>query len=171
MNKFNLDLHKKEVFIVKKLFSILIVLIAMFMVASVVGAKGKDRNKFDDPEKVEWALKKVEKATEKYKDVNKAIRDGYAPFGPYVPRMGYHYSREFDPDGKVDALSPEVLVYAEGKNGKLRLVAVEYLSTTPNSLFGKEFDEPHGIPWYSLHAWIYSYNPDGIFTGMNPRID
>ena len=72
----------------------------MFMVASVVGAKGhtgcdKDRDKFDDPEKVEWAIKKVEKATEKYQDVKNAERDGYVLASPYVPQMGYHYANLF----------------------------------------------------------------------------
>ena len=84
----------------KKLFSILIVIITMFMVASVAGAKehsgsDRDRDKFDDPEKVEWAIKKVKKATEKYKDVRKAERDGYALSRPYVPEMGYHYAEIF----------------------------------------------------------------------------
>jgi hypothetical protein len=159
----------------KKLLSILlVVLLAMVMVVSVVGAKGKDRDKFDDRDKREWALKKVEKATEKYKDVNKAIRDGYAPAGPYVGGMGFHYGTEEvlsgNVDANVDALKPEILVYAPGKNGELQLVAVEYVSTNPNSLFGRTFDGPHGIPWHSLHAWIYKHNPAGILTGMNPRI-
>ena len=145
------------------------------MVASVVVAKGnsgddKDRDKFDDPKKVEWAIKKVKKATEKYQDVRKAERDGYELASPYVPQMGYHYANFSLVDDETDALKPEVLVYAPGKNGKLKLVAVEYFSTSPSSLFGVDFDPPHdGLP-FSLHAWISSYNPDGTFTDFNPRI-
>ena len=74
-------------------------------------------------------------------------------------------------DENSDALKPEVLVYVPGKNGKLKLVAVEYFSTSPSSLFGGDFHPPHdGLP-FSLHAWIWSYNPDGTFTDFNPRID
>ena len=52
-------------------------------------------------------------------------------------------------DDNSDALRPEVLVYIHGKNGKLKLVAVEYFSTSPSSLFGKEFHPPHdGLPLF-----------------------
>jgi hypothetical protein len=148
-------------------------MIAMFMVASSVGAKehsysGK-KDKFNDPEKVEWAIKKVRKATEKYHDVENALEDGYVQASPYVPQMGYHYVKGTLVDGVVDPLAPEALLYIPTKKG-LKLVAVEYLSTEDQSLFGVNFDPPHdGLP-YTLHAWIWTPNPDGIFTDFNPRI-
>ena len=90
-------------------------MIAMFMVASAIGAKkhsnsGK-KDKFNDPEKVEWTIKKVRKATEKYHDVENALEDGYVQASPYVPQMGYHYVKESLVDGVADPLAPEALLY------------------------------------------------------------
>src|SRR3954469_3243678 len=103
-------------------------MIAMFMVASAAGAKGHSdsgkKDKFNDPEKVEWAIKKVRKATEKYNDVENALKDGYVQASPYVPNMGYHYMKEVD--GVVDPLAPEALLYVPTKKG-LKLVGVEYV--------------------------------------------
>ena len=48
--------------------------------------------------------------------------------------MGYHYfNAELMADIAVDALEPEVLVYAPGPNGELKLVAVEWVVRGPNS--------------------------------------
>lgn len=148
-------------------------MIAMFMVASAAGAKGHSdsgkKDKFNDPEKVEWAIKKVRKATEKYHDVENALKDGYVQASPYVPQMGYHYVKGTLVDGVVDPLAPEALLYIPTKKG-LQLVGVEYLSTEDQSLFGVNFDPPHDELPYTLHAWIWTPNPDGMFIGFNPRI-
>ena len=158
----------------KKLFSFLIVMIAMFMVASAVGAKehsnsGK-KDKFNDPEKVEWAIKKVRKATEKYHDVDNAVKDGYVPTDHYVQQMGYHYMKDIkEIDGVVDPLAPEALLYMPTKKG-LQLIGVEYVSTEDQSLFGEDFDDPGALPWYTLHAWIWTPNPKGMFEAFNPAI-
>ncbi len=145
----------------------------MFMVASAVGAKehsysGKE-DKFNDSEKVERAIKKVRKATEKYHDVKRALKDGYVQKSPYVPQMGYHYVKESLVDGVVDPLAPEALLYIPTKKG-LKLVGVEYLSTEDQSLFGVNFDPPHDELPYTLHAWIWTPNPDGMFVAFNPAI-
>ncbi|MFP7298234.1 hypothetical protein [Neobacillus niacini] len=160
----------------KNLFSFLTVLVAIFMLASVVTAKSHsgrdDSSKFNDRDKVKWSIEKVRDATEKYKNVNRAIKDGYAPTDFFVPNMGFHYVKEKLVDGKVNALTPEVLLYVPTKKG-LKLVGVEYLSTdVRSSLFGRTFDPANteaGIP-PSLHAWIWERNPDGMFTPFNPKI-
>lgn len=170
----------------KKLSTILVVLIAMFMLASAVAAKGNservrdDLDKFHDPEKVDWALKKVRAATAKYHSVEKAIKDGYTPTPDFIGNMGYHYvNPALVADGKIDPLKPEVMLYAPDKNGNLKLVAVEYLSIaeTGNSLFGRNYDPAiiHPVTGEvivppSLHAWIWEKNPDGVFAQFNPRI-
>jgi hypothetical protein len=108
--------------------------------------------------------------------------------------MGVHYLTPaltpelFDPAAAstIDAATPELLVYAPGPNGQLRLVAVEYLglkanwdahNAAPPSLFGQTFDltlagNRYGLPdFYSLHAWIWNPNPTDLFAPYNPRVD
>ena len=148
-------------------------MIVMFMVASAAGAKENSRSgkvdKFNDSEKVGWAINEVRKATEKYHDVKEALKDGYVQASPYVPQMGYHYVKQSLVDGVVDPLAPEALLYIPDKKG-LKFVGVEYLSTEDQSLFGVKFDPPHdGLP-YTLHAWIWAINPDGMFSAFNPKI-
>ena len=46
---------------------------------------------FADLESTVQALKRAQRATEKYQDVRAAEADGYRVFGPYVPGMGFHY--------------------------------------------------------------------------------
>ena len=86
----------------------------------------------------------------------------------------------------IDASTPELLVYAPGPSGEVRLVALEYLTlkaswdahnAAPPTLFGQPFDETpagnrYGLPaFYSLHAWIWNPNPMDLFAPYNPRVD
>ena len=100
--------------------------------------------------------------------------------------MGVHYVKDaLVGDGKVDPLKPEALVYEPDQQGHSRLVAVEYVvfkdawdakHPQPPSLFGHEFDftsspNRYGLaPFYSLHAWIWKFNPAGTFAMWNPRV-
>jgi hypothetical protein len=108
--------------------------------------------------------------------------------------MGLHYLNPalagelFDPAAlpAIDASTPELLVYAPGPGGQVRLVALEYLTlkaswdanhAAPPSLFGQTFDvtlagNRYGLPdFYSLHAWIWNPNPTDLFAPYNPRVD
>jgi len=107
--------------------------------------------------------------------------------------MGVHYLNlglapelaDATAEATVDAATPELLVYAPGPNGQLRLVALEYLALRANwdahnasrpSLFGRDFDltlagNRYGLPdFYSLHAWIWDPNPTDIFAPYNTRV-
>jgi hypothetical protein len=107
--------------------------------------------------------------------------------------MGVHYLNPtlvpelFDPTAaaEVDAATPELLVYAPGPDGQLRLVALEYLTikaswdaqhAAPPTLFGQPFNTTaagnrYGLPdFYSLHAWIWDPNPTDLFAPYNPRV-
>jgi hypothetical protein len=107
--------------------------------------------------------------------------------------MGLHYlnpalaSELFDPATvpAIDASTPELLVYAPGPSGELRLVALEYLTlkaswdanhAAPPTLFGQSFDvtlagNRYGLPdFYSLHAWIWNPNPTDLFAPYNPNV-
>jgi hypothetical protein len=84
---------------------------------------------------------------------------------------------------KLDVTRPEVLVYAKNREGRLRLVAVEYFAADPDGdastndapkLFGHRFDGPipgpGDAPIYLLHAWVHKKNPAGVFAPFNPRV-
>lgn len=124
-------------------------------------------------------LAEVRQATRQYQDVEAAKEDGYVLDDHCVPGMGHHALKEellppengqFQADDVVDHTDPEVLVYAPRGEGNLELVAVEYLSSESTSLFGESFEHPHGpVPW-SLHAWVWQGNPDGVFHPTNPKI-
>lgn len=134
----------------------------------------------------------VRAVTDKYHDVNAALADGYVEFykcteQPGVGTMGQHYVKlPLVGDPAVDALQPEVLVYAPKRNGELKLVAVEYVtiaaawqeafgSTTPTVL-GQDMlfraaGNRYGLPdFYERHAWIWQGNPLGTFNDWNPDI-
>ena len=143
-------------------------------------------------------------ATASFHDLSAAQAAGYVGLvadlqgitcidNPGVGAMGVHYlnpglARElFDPTAvaTVDAATPELLVYAPGPDGNLRLVALEYLAlkanwdahnAAPPSLFGQPFNETaagnrYGLPaFYSLHAWIWDPNPTDLFAPWHPRV-
>ena len=115
-------------------------------------------------------------------------------------RMGYHLVKPAlrgspaDPgaaDATLDPLQPEMLLYEKRPNGSLRLVGVEYLvfqaawerehgaGAAPPTLFGREVPySSHPFPplvatpvaHYELHVWLWSDNPNGMFSHWNPSI-
>jgi hypothetical protein len=118
-------------------------------------------------------LGQVRQATAKYHDLDTAVADGYQQASPCVPQMGFHYLKSVAADeSQLDPTAPNILVYAPLSNGGLRLVAVEYASWAPATLFGRAFDPPHedGPPFHTLHAWVWQGNPGGMFTAQNPNV-
>jgi hypothetical protein len=114
-------------------------------------------------------------------------KDGIACIDDPAGGMGIHYANiNLVGDPEVSASTPEVLVYEPQADGRLRLVAVEYVTlkqawedaghTSPPMLFGTEFElvkDPnrYGLPdFYELHAWIWRYNPNGFNDDWNPRV-
>lgn len=138
-------------------------------------------------------LREVRRVTGKYHRVSKAMSEGFVACSidadnPDEPTcfdspdggMGVHYVRNID--SVVDAKDPEALVYEVGKHGRLRLVAVEYIVpegfvedgagnvVALPELFGQEFHKHSFLPVYILHAWIWKWNPGGMFADFNPRV-
>ena len=116
----------------------------------------------------------------KYLDVDAAVADGYVDIGLFVPNMGWHYMKESLVDAKFEWTRPELLVYADDPcgGGKRRLVAVEYAvplalsKHAPLGFVGKadQWDANQQFQLWTLHAWVYEFNPDGVFAPMNPRV-
>ena len=112
---------------------------------------------------------------------------------PSEGTMGVHYLNPslVDLNGDptitdtIDASKPEALVYEPDGAGHVKLVALEYLilqdewnanHNGPPSLFGQTFMSTDGNnrfglpPYYSLHAWIWKFNPSGTFAMWNPNV-
>jgi hypothetical protein len=130
----------------------------------------------------------VRQATAQFRDVRKAT--GYKLFhgcvsGPQAGAMGIHFANGgLVGDGQLDAMHPEALLY-EPKDGKMQLVAVEYIilaadwdakHETPPVLMGQLLNyssapNRFGIPaFYELHVWAWKNNPAGVFADWNPRV-
>ena len=100
--------------------------------------------------------------------------------GLLVPNMGWHYiNQAYVDDGRFDPSKPELLVYADDPcGGKRKLVAVEYAvplhlsHRAPQGFFGNadQWDRNTTYGIWTLHAWLYEYNPDGVFAAFNPRL-
>lgn len=134
------------------------------------------------------ALAAMRAGSAQYHRLEVAIADGFIPLSPCVPGMGIHYGRPdrvFDP--AIVASEPEILLYQPTGNGRYQLVGVEFMSPSevwygagndsPPSVAGQEYDPPnanHPDPLvassYTLHAWVWTNNPDGMFAPYNPRV-
>ncbi len=118
-------------------------------------------------------------ATAKYQNIEAALADGYVDLNFCMPQMGYHYGRFDLLDGFFDPAQPEILVYAPSPTArKMRLVALEYAvpleeGVGPPEGFSGPFDywnEDLGFGLWTLHAWTWLQNPEGIFAPSNPRL-
>ena len=92
--------------------------------------------------------------------------------------MGFHYGKPDLIDGSASVDAPELLLYEPESNGRLRLVAVEYIipytahsrDASPPVLFGREFQRNDTFQLWGLHAWVWKHNPSGMFANWNPRV-
>jgi hypothetical protein len=142
-------------------------------------------------------LAQVRRVTARYHDLDAALAAGYelgwvngsgqriitgCISHPTAGAMGYHYfNAELMADLTTDVLEPEVLVYAPGPQGQLRLVAVEWVVRGPNSNPPGVSEAPSvlGMPlhilvpavgFWIMHAWVWRPNPAGMFADWNPEV-
>jgi hypothetical protein len=160
--------------------------------APAVAHGNEHRN--DGADHKHWQLAQVRKSTAEFHRINNVKKARYQlgymePFlldgciaHPTEGAMGYHYfNHDMIHDTKLDPRHPEGIVYAPMSNGKLRLAAVEWIvpqslweaegHTGPPKLFGHELHILNpALGWYILHAWVWMYNPSGVFSDWNPRV-
>jgi hypothetical protein len=107
-------------------------------------------------------------------------RGRYHDIGLFVPNMGWHYMKDELVDGRFEPTRPELLVYADDPcGGKRRLVAVEYAvpfaesRRAPAGFVGRadEWDANQDFGLWTLHAWLFEFNQNGVFNPFNPRVD
>jgi len=93
--------------------------------------------------------------------------------------MGFHYGNTALINGTANVETPQLLLYEPEQNGKLRLVAVEYIipysfhsrDAEPPVLFGQKFQQVDAFQLWGLHAWVWQENPSGMFASWNPRVN
>jgi hypothetical protein len=114
--------------------------------------------------------------------VSVAVAEGYAAIpcasGVDGGAMGVHYvSEKLLKADTVDIAHPQAVMYEPGADGKMTLIAVEYITSKgPAQLQGQLFNftgapNRYGLgPFYELHVWAWKGNPRGAFADMNPNV-
>jgi hypothetical protein len=166
------------------------VLVGALAVAGAWVASASDRNDdFSDRWVRSPLVSKVRAATQRYKDINVAMSEGWVPAtpcvsGPNEGAMGVHFVLpERVGDGALNADQPEALIYEPLPGGRLRLVGVEFIviaeqwntknPETQPTLDGHLLNlvgEPnrYRLPaFYELHVWAWERNTDGSFADWN----
>ena len=116
-------------------------------------------------------LSNLRHATARFHDLDKTMASGRVDLHLCVDHMGQHFANpQTFSDGVLDPLNPEAMVYSQNDKGKLRLVAVEWVSDTPGMVMNIPLHFNPAVNLWVLHAWLYSQNPNGMFADMNPRI-
>jgi len=126
-------------------------------------------------------LQQVRAATAKYQNIDHAFGDSYVDIGLVMPNMGYHFLKAELVSPVFDMKKPAILVYNKKNNGKFELVAVEYAvpidpqstNTPPEGFTGNDDEWDFNTldtGWWTLHAWVWKDNPDGVFKPMNPLV-
>ena len=92
--------------------------------------------------------------------------------------MGHHLIDRRLIDDKLEIERPEMLIYAPAANGKVELVAVEYIvpygflasTEKPPRLFGQELKRYDQYNYWELHVWAWRRNAAGLFADWNPAV-
>ena len=124
----------------------------------------------------------VKSANQRFADVAVAKSEGYAAI-PCVSgidggAMGVHFvNQKLLDDPAVDIGKPEAVLYEPSTDGKLTLVAVEYITEKGPAALGSQLfsftnaPNRYGLPaFYELHVWAWRDNPTGVFSDMNPTV-
>jgi hypothetical protein len=131
----------------------------------------------------------VREALMKYQDPFVAVHDGYFSTVGCVQYadggMGVHFLNTGLIGPVPDPMAPQLLVYEPDGEGKLHLVAAEWLIPLATGvqgrpeLFGRPFDGPmaghtplmpDALHHYDLHVWLFKDNPDGLYHRTNPDV-
>ena len=136
-------------------------------------------------------LKIVRESTERFRNVAAAEAEGYGLMfgcvsGPDWGAMGLHYvNLPLVFDGELEATRPEIVIYEQLPNGRLKITGADYLvladawhanHPAPPELMGQLFhlfEAPNrfGLPaFYTLHVWAWKENPNGTFVNWHPKV-
>ena len=139
-------------------------------------------------------IRKVREATERFKDVAEAGREGYilqfgCVSGPDQGAMGLHFiNMDLVGKGIIDPAKPQIILYEPTADGRLKLTGADFLVDAkqwdnekthkpgPPELGGQlfhYFESPNRFglnPFYTLHVWAWKDNPNGAFVNWHPNV-
>lgn len=129
-------------------------------------------------------IETVRQATAPFRDLAAAGAAGYPTKLPVcvadstMGGMGHHMIDRSRFDEKLELERPEMLIYAPVDDGKVELVAVEYVvpyravpsTAKPPRLFGQELKRYDRLEYWALHVWAWRRNPAGLFADWNPTV-
>ena len=136
-------------------------------------------------------VKTIRRSTARFHDVTLAEAEGYhLLFGCVSDEdagaMGLHYvNMELVGDGKLDPTRPEIVIYEQLPNGRLRMTGADFLvladawhaeNAAAPELGGQLFhlfESPNRFglpPFYTLHVWAWKSNENGMFVNWHPKV-
>jgi hypothetical protein len=150
----------------------------------------------DQQSKASVLINIVRQATERFKDVAQAQKEGYSLIfgcvsGDDAGAMGLHYLNgtllnDVNQNGVFYADRPQIIIYEPTPNGGVRLLGADYLVFAdawnakhpegPPQLDGQSFhlfESPNrfALPaFYTLHVWAWKDNPNGAFVNWHPNV-
>jgi hypothetical protein len=146
----------------------------------------------DQPGSTGGLVRVVREATERFRDVEVAKREGYGLLfgcvsGEDYGAMGLHFvNMALVADPALDPTRPEIVIYEPRPNGGVRLIGADFLvfkadwdAQHPNEtpqIMGQLlhlFESPNrfGLPaFYTLHVWAWKDNPTGTFVNWHANV-
>ena len=134
----------------------------------------------------------VREATERFKDVEVAKKEGYGLLfgcvsGDASGAMGLHFvNLALVGDPTLDPTRPEIVIYEPRPGGGVKLIGADFIvfkadwdALHPNEtpqIMGQLlhlFESPNrfGLPdFYTLHVWAWKDNPTGTFVNWHSKV-
>jgi hypothetical protein len=125
-------------------------------------------------------LESVRRATARFLDVQTAIDEGYVDISVFYSNMGHHYLKPELLDDKFELEKPEILVYADDPCSGVASPGRRRVRGASGARQGRGASRIRGSDdaWtinqqfqlWTLHAWLFEYNPAGVFAAYNVRV-
>ena len=104
----------------------------------------------DELEALVHQLDVVRESTERYRDIDTALADGYAQSTEEVPNMGAHFVHPWRAlDGIFDPSRPEILLYTKDENDEWELVGTSFVQ--PLNMAGPDHPDAFAGPLDNWH--------------------
>jgi hypothetical protein len=129
------------------------------------------------------AVATLRRATNRYHNLSVAVEEGFVLLHKCESRPGegpigtVYVNPNRLLDGVIDPEVPDALIYEPTRNGRPTLVGVEFAipytlwpQPQPPTFLGATFQTEDEFGVYALHAWVWRYNPKGLFAERNPRV-
>jgi hypothetical protein len=152
--------------------------------SQTAASRGADENEDNGSASLRRDLATLRRVTAPFHSFAKAGAAGWSKkitecmTDPKAGGMGFHYGNTELINATVSVDKPELLLYEPEKNGKLSLVAVEYIipytfqsrEGPAPVLFGQQFKQNDTFQLWGLHVWLWEENPSGLFASWNPKV-